>query len=106
VEKWVEALKNKDFFVHTDCGEKDGFSTGNRDKTVFHNVSFVFHGKKSGNVEKLSGLYLRLLILVVMALTVSAKLLSFSMRSATCSMECLTVAWSRSPNSRPISLRE
>ena len=77
----------------------------------------LFHGKTSGNVENRRRRslptfpvnrhffgYFRLLILVVMAFTVSEKAASLAMRLSTCSMECITVVWSRLPNSLPMSL--
>ena len=45
----------------------------------------------------------RVLMLEVMAFTVSAKAVSLFIRCSTCSMACITVVWSRPPNSLPMS---
>ena len=75
-------------------------------RQVFHISHIVFHGEKSENVDRLhsvQGAYLRELMLEVMAFTVSAKEASLAIRCSTCSMECMTVVWSRPPNSLPMS---
>ena len=85
------------------CGKSGWISTGNGEKKVFHIFHQFFHGKRRESVEKVEGYFLALM-LAVMSRTVSAKAVSFFMRCSTCSMECMTVVWSRSPNSLPMSL--
>ena len=63
----------------------------------------LFPREKSGKCGNRRPYFLALM-LEVMSRTVSAKAVSFFMRCSTCSMECITVVWSRSPNSLPMSL--
>ena len=85
------------------CGKERGLSTGNGETRVIHIFNMFFHGKRRESVETVEPYFFELM-LVVMSRTVSAKTASFFMRCSTCSMECITVVWSRSPNSRPMSL--
>ena len=101
MEKWAEPLGRRGRRFHRGRWKSREFSTGNGERKVFHVFPTLFHRKTSGNVEK--GGYRRLLILEVMVRTVSAKEASLAMRCSTCSMECITVVWSRS-NSLPMSL--
>ena len=84
-------------------GKTRGLSTGNGEKEVIHIFNRFFHGKTRESVERVEPYFLALM-LAVMSRTASAKAVSFFMRCSTCSMECITVVWSRSPNSLPMSL--
>ena len=102
MEKGREALEQLGFSSTSPCGGKGRVFHVFVETKVFHITHRVFHGEKSENVENLQPYFL-VLMLVVMAFTVSAKAASFFMRCSTCSMECMTVVWSRPPNSLPMS---
>ena len=93
----------RETFSRGGCGKGRGLSTGNGEKKVFHIFNRFFHGKTRESVERVEPYFLALM-LAVMSRTASAKAVSFFMRCSTCSMECITVVWSRSPNSLPMSL--
>ena len=113
----MEPLEIQGFSSTVGCGGIARLFHRNGGKKVIHNPHRVFHGEKSENVENLApGMwaagrfisprtagYFLVLMLVVMAFTVSAKAASLVIRCSTCSMECITVVWSRPPNSLPMS---
>ena len=122
MEKWVEGLKRQEKSVQGPMWKTEGFSTGNGDERSFPHFQHVFPREKAensrsgqvlskrggqgleGKYERGLSRYFRALILAEISRTVAAKAASRPMRCSTCSMACITVVWSRSPNSLPMSL--
>ena len=102
-KRGLRASNDRESLSRPRCGKPWHLSTGNGEKGVIHIFNMFFHGKRWESVETVEPYFL-VLILAVMSRTASAKAVSFFMRCSTCSMECMTVVWSRSPNSLPMSL--
>ena len=86
MEKGRKAMGDRERRLHRWCGEKRR-TTGEmwREQIIPHGeVHIPLFLWKTGHSY-------RLLMLVVMAFTVSAKAGSLAMRCSTCSMECITV---------------